>query len=394
MEYAREKVVIDTSVFMSDTEINYLINKYHVIIPYVVLEELDNLKENRDSNKSYNARKAIRFIENNYDKFEFVKTKGMDWNENDDRIIETAEFYNCAIVTNDLSMKTKCRALEISVIEVEDKKDDYKGYRVIELDIHNDGNGKMLANIYENPNKNLWNLYINQYLIIKDKNNKNTIDIFRWTGDKLDKLKLPPKKTIEPLNDFQKCALDLLHNKNIPIKFIIGEIGSGKTHLATKLGFYYTIDKGLYNKVFVCRNPIGAGENIGALPGDKDDKVGEFYLPIEQNANMANISKLIECGQLEFNVPFFIKGNTYDNTWMIVDEAEDLDVKTLRLIGGRVGKNSCITFCGDYLQAEKKFEKNNGLKCAVNKLKDNPLVGIIFLEQNVRSDASSVFLEL
>jgi len=50
-------LVIDTSVFMSDTEINDLINKYHVIIPYVVLEELDNLKENRDSNKSYNARK-------------------------------------------------------------------------------------------------------------------------------------------------------------------------------------------------------------------------------------------------------------------------------------------------------------------------------------------------
>ena len=79
---------------------------------------------------------------------------------------------------------------------------------------------------------------------------------------------------------------------------------------------------------------------------------------------------------------------------MIIDECEDMDVNTIKIIGGRVGKNSCIIFCGDYMQAENKFRFNNGLKYAVDKLKGNSLVGIIFLEQNVRSDASSVFLEL
>ncbi len=392
MGYAKVKAVADTSIWMSDIDFYELINKYNIIIPYVVLQEINNLKNNKE--KSYYARRAIRFIDGNYDELQFIDAKVNESDKNDDKIISTAEFYKCAIITNDIGMRIKSKVLGVPVVEIECVEDDYKGYQIFEMDTNDDESNKILASIYESPNKNIWDLYTNQYLIIRDKNSKKTIDTFRWSGSELLKLKLPPKKIINPLNDFQACALDLLHNKNIPIKFIIGEIGSGKTHLATKLGFYYTIDKGLYNKIFVCRNPIGAGENIGALPGDKIDKVGEFYTPIEENTNITNIDKYIDCGQVEFNVPFFIKGNTYDNTWMIVDESEDFDIKTMRLVGGRIGKNSCISFCGDYLQAEKKFEKNNGLKYAVNKLKGNPLVGIIFLEENVRSDASSVFLKL
>jgi len=394
VEEDAQRLVIDTSVFMSDTEINDLINKYHVIIPYVVLEELDNLKESSDRQKSYNARKAIRFIENNFDDFQFVETQESDWFENDNKIIETARFYNCAIATNDLNMKVKCKVLQIPVVKIAIKNEDYKGYKIIKIDITNNKDNEILASIYENPKQNLWNLYINQYLIIRDNNSDKTLDIFRWNGNELVKLKLPPKKVISPLNDIQSCALDLLYNKDIPIKFLIGKIGSGKTYLATNLGFYYTLEKGLYNKVLVVRNPIGAGEDIGFLPGDKLDKVGEFYTPIKQNADISDIEPLFENGQLEFNIPFFIKGSTYDNTWMIIDECEDMDVNTIKIIGGRVGKNSCIIFCGDYMQVENKFRFNNGLKYAVDKLKGNSLVGVVFLEQNVRSDASSVFLSL
>ncbi len=391
METNRQKVVVDTSVLMEGVSFDKLINEYHVIIPYAVVEELDKLKEIKD--KSYRSRRAIRFIENNIDDFEFVNINNIS-TSNDNNIIATAKHCDCALATNDLNMKLKCRSLEIPIVEIENEVDDYKGYKVIEIDTRSHNDNELLADIYEGCSGNLWDLYINQYLIIKDKNDNKTIDVFRWCGEKLIKLRLPPIKIAKPLNVFQRCALDLLHNKNIPIKFIIGEIGSGKTYLATKLGFYYTLDKGLYNKILCLRNPIGSGEKIGALPGDKIDKVGEFYTPIQQNANILSLDKLIDYGQLEFNVPFYIKGNTYDDTWIIVDESEDFDIKTLRLVGGRVGKNSCITFCGDYLQAEHKFEYNNGLKYAVNKLKDNPLVGIIFLEQNVRSDASNVFLQL
>lgn len=389
-----DSYLLDTSSLIADPDICSKLNG-QVFIPSVVLEELDKLKQ-----ENYNARQVIRNLKNssvNYiidDCIDINLPPEFDKNKNDNKILWLALKNNYILVTNDLVLQQKAKSLNIVCRQIEDKRDNYTGYKIIEIDETSDKDNKLLASFYENPTENTLKLYINQYLIIKNKCDKTTIDIFRWSGNELEKLKLPPKKIIAPLNDFQACALDLLHNKNIPIKFIIGEMGSGKTYLATRLGFYYTFDKGLYNKVFVCRNPIGAGENIGALPGDKFDKIGEFYLPIKQNANISNIDRLIDCDQLEFNVPFFIKGNTYDDTWIIVDESEDFDIKTLRLIGGRIGKNSCITFCGDYLQAEKKFEKNNGLKYAVNKLKGNPLVGVVFLKENVRSDSSNVFLKL
>jgi PhoH-like ATPase len=79
---------------------------------------------------------------------------------------------------------------------------------------------------------------------------------------------------------------------------------------------------------------------------------------------------------------------------MMIDEAEDLDIETLKLIGTRISKNSVICLSGDLMQTEKEYKNNNGLETFINKFKGNPLVGIIKLKDDCRSEVSKLFNEL
>jgi predicted ribonuclease YlaK len=89
-----------------------------------------------------------------------------------------------------------------------------------------------------------------------------------------------------------------------------------------------------------------------------------------------------------------MKGLSIDETFILVDEAEDLNKKLIKLLGTRIGTNSSIVFSGDIEQAEDKYVGNNGLTIAIEKLKGHPLVGIVVLKDDVRSEASKVFADL
>jgi PhoH-like ATPase len=99
-------------------------------------------------------------------------------------------------------------------------------------------------------------------------------------------------------------------------------------------------------------------------------------------------------GVLTKEIPFYMKGLSIEDTFIIADEAEDLTLKLVKLIGTRLGKGSNVVFSGDFKQAEDKYIYNNGLYLAVEKLKGHPLVGVVYLDEDVRSDASKVFAEL
>jgi PhoH-like ATPase len=103
---------------------------------------------------------------------------------------------------------------------------------------------------------------------------------------------------------------------------------------------------------------------------------------------------MLQLNQLEMEIPYFLKGLTISSSYTIVDEAEDLDLKTLKLIGTRISESSCIVFAGDYKQAEYKYIKNNGLLQLIEKTRGNPLVGVVVLKDDVRSAASKVFASL
>src|SRR5690606_20408150 len=128
------------------------------------------------------------------------------------------------------------------------------------------------------------------------------------------------------------------------------------------------------------------------LKGDKEDKTSDFFKPVIQNLDggIFEAEQMIQRGQLIKEIPYYMKGITVDDSYMIVDEAEDLDVKLIKLIGTRLGKNSVIVFSGDYEQTEEKYRHNNGLLYAIDRLKGHPLVGIVVLDRDIRSEASKV----
>jgi len=389
------KLVVDTSVFMEETEfVEKVMEEYDIIIPLVVLEELDNLKTNRDVAKSYRAKKAIKFIEVNYSKFEFDNSKSEEI-KNDNKILGSAIKNSAGIMTGDICMKVKARMENIDVIEI-DKNGKYKGYSVLNLNFDNEEDSKILANIYENKKLHGIDLHINEYLIVRDDLD-HTIDIFRWDGHHLQKLRLPNKKVVTPKNDLQMCALDLLMNKDIPIKVIAGIYGSGKTMLSTLVGSHLVNEKGEYSKLVLIKNNDfnDSGKDIGALPGDMLDKTSIYFQSIIQHLPQGEYQeeRMRNAGTLETHLTYFIKGLSI-NGYILVDECEDLTLSDIRLVGSRMEEDACIVFCGDWKQANGKYRNDSGMVKLMSQTKDNPMVGVIVLDRDVRSDASKIFADL
>jgi PhoH-like ATPase len=313
---------------------------------------------------------------------------------NDNFILDSCFIFSdiASIATCDINIKIDAELLGIEIVDViEASKELYKGYKELSLNTYE------INDMFENLAKgvNTYDLKINQYLILHNTDLNNVFE-YRWNGHYLEDIKLPPSEVIKGLNSQQRCALDLLNNNNIPIKILAGNFGSGKTMLSVAMGLYQVLKKANYSKLMLIRNPIGSGEAIGYLPGNKEDKVGEFYKPVLQylDGGEQQLTRLLQLGQLEMDIPWFLKGVTIASSFTIVDEAEDLDIKTLKLIGTRISNSSCIVFAGDYKQAEDKYIKKNGLFRLIDETKGNPLVGTVILQEDVRSEASKVFANL
>lgn len=391
------RYVVDTNVLLDKPEI---ILDYDVVILSHVNRELEKFKSGIGE-LSYKARRAVRVLRENKDKV-FINFKDYHFNLNnvfdpsyvDNKIIQACYESGYGLITGDFLLQHKAKGFNIEVVDFAENSDmEYKGYHLVTIE-----NEKELAWVYENQHENPYGLLVNQYLIIKNNQDKLTYNnltaIHRWDGNSLEPLKLPPKKVISSRNPLQEIALDILYNRDIPIKFIGGTFGSGKTLLSVAVGHHYVEEKAKYANMTLVRNPIGSGEEIGFLPGDKSEKTEAFFKPLIQHIGEVEAENMKRNNRLMQEIPWHMKGLDIPNSFIIVDEAEDLNRKTIKLIGTRLAEGSVVAFCGDYKQSEDKYINNNGLLYAMDKLKGNPLVAMIALEEDVRSSASKVFAEL
>lgn len=266
----------------------------------------------------------------------------------------------------------------------------YKGYQVISGTTQYI-NERMITDAEEN----YFNWDINEYLIIENTDLNQTQEM-RFDGTKFVPLKLPPSKFIKGKNPLQRCALDLLNNQNIPIVSILGNYGSGKSYLSMRMALYHVKERGNQSKILGVREPNGEGKEIGWLKGSYEEKTDRFFLPLEQQleGGLFELDSLKQRGVIETNIPYYMKGTTYNDTIMIVDEAEDLTEKQIKLIGTRLGNNSRIFLSGDYKQSLVNTSHENALVKMNEELKGNPLFGCIYLGEDVRSTASKAFSEL
>ena len=172
-----------------------------------------------------------------------------------------------------------------------------------------------------------------------------------------------PKKPIKfnvQLNDEQKQAKSLIIEN--PITMLKGMAGSGKTLVATQVA----LDMLFTNQVekIIITRPTVAKEEIGFLPGDIREKMDPWLAPIYHNLFMLyseeKVRKEMDNGKIEI-VPFaFMRGRTFVNSFVIVDEAQNVTHNQMETVIGRLGKGSKMVICGDMAQIDLKDKRETG----------------------------------
>lgn len=418
------RIYLDTSVLMhSTTNLEKLIQEGNeLVVCAIVLEELDNHKDGKDGEKSFKARNAIKFLKKYEDRIEFIMSdkcnnevvnQSLDPNKPDNKILAIALDYKertgeeLKLYTNDISMSVKAKQLNIEcIVPLYEEEKSYKGY--IEIRGTEEENDYTLKELMVSDT-----LHPNEYIIVTDIDHEEDGKLVersyavKWTGDDYAETVIPRNKELQPKNMPQACAIDLMFSKDVPIKIICGNYGSGKTYIAVKSA-EELINKYFYSKLLLVRNPVPADNiDIGALPGTKHDKVGSYFQSMTQYLSDVSCSMYedsfdpdnLEAAkrrgyELEMEIPSFMKGMSVDDTLMIVDECEDLNLKLIKLLGTRIGNNSAIVLTGDWHQAEQQYKYDSGISKLIEQTIDDPLVGIVVLDEDVRSSVSKTFANL
>ena len=215
--------------------------------------------------------------------------------------------------------------------------------------------------------------------------------------DEVFKSKRKPKNPIRfqiQLNDEQKQAKsEILDN---PVTVLRGMAGSGKTLVAAQVGLDLLFTKQV-DKVIITR-PTVPKEDIGFLPGDIREKMDPWLAPVYHNLymlyNKEKVDKEIELGNIEI-VPFaFMRGRTFVNSFVIVDEAQNVTHTQMETVLGRLGKDSKMVICGDVAQIDLKSKKDSGFSF-LQRLEENVKGFKIFtLKQNHRHDVVESILKV
>ena len=172
-----------------------------------------------------------------------------------------------------------------------------------------------------------------------------------------------PKNPIKfqvQLNEEQKHAKALILDS--PITVLKGMAGSGKTLVATQVGLDLLFRKEI-DKIIITR-PTVSKESIGFLPGDIREKMDPWLAPIYHNLymlyNKDKVDKEIEKGTIEI-VPFaFMRGRTFVDSYVIVDEAQNVTHSQMETVIGRLGRGSKMVICGDIAQIDLKDKRDTG----------------------------------
>jgi len=174
---------------------------------------------------------------------------------------------------------------------------------------------------------------------------------------------------------------------------LTGTAGTGKTFMALYLALEDVLAAAEYEKLIIVRSMVPTRE-MGFLPGAKEEKEAAFTAPYRAICNELfgdknSYNKMVTAGQIQFESTSYIRGATFDNAIIVVDEMQNLNFHELDSVITRVGRHSKIIFCGDYKQSDFKYddEKNGIIKFLqiVEQLKNFTIINFGW-EDIVRSD--------
>jgi PhoH-like ATPase len=195
----------------------------------------------------------------------------------------------------------------------------------------------------------------------------------------------------------------VLEHRNV---IITGATGTGKTFLSLAAALEQVVEMGRYRRVSVYRPLIAVGrQEVGFLPGDLADKLEPWMAAVHDNlyalfggdggSPRDAVDELFDRDLLELAAITYLRGRSITGELVIVDEAQNLELSTLKVILTRMGENSKVVFCGDLSQVDNPYiSPFGGLAALIEKFKGNPMFGHITMERTVRSPLAELATQL
>jgi PhoH-like ATPase len=437
--------VLDTNVLLHDPQAIFAFDDNEVIIPAIVLEEIDSKKRLADE-LGRNARSVSRLLDGMREqghlhegivlknggllKVElnhrsFIRVQEMFGEmTNDNRILAVALNYDMeeqekgsnrrtVLVSKDVLVRIKADVLGL---EAQDYLSDrtvsatdlYAGYST--LHVHPSVIDEFYTYRFLSV-KSLqlsMKLYPNEFIILRDEmgTSKSALLKVSQDGVRLEPLYLSNDAIwgITARNAQQRMALELLLNDDIPLVTLTGKAGTGKTLLALAAGLLKVEDEHKYKKLLIARPVVPMGKDIGYLPGEKEEKLRPWMQPIYDNLEYlfdtkksGDIDKiLMGLGSIQVEALTYIRGRSIPGQFIIIDEAQNLTKHEVKTIVSRVGEGSKIVLMGDPEQIDHPYldSISNGLTHIVERFKGESTSGHITLEKGERSKLAQLAADL
>ena len=332
---------------------------------------------------------------------------------------ESVKDRDVVLVSKDINMRLKAAALNLVA-------EDYYNDKMIEdSDILYSGTLKLPANFWDEHGRNLkswqkdgrtWyqiegslvpSFLVNLFIwyeqegatpfyaqVMSVEGNRATV---RLIDDYLN-----PKHTvwgINARNREQAFALNLLMDPNIDFVTLLGQAGTGKTLLTLAAGLTQTMEQRRFNEIIITRATISVGEDIGFLPGTEEEKMAPWLGAIDDNLEVLNrgsgngsdwgrrASEDLIRSRIRIKSMSFMRGRTFLNKFVIIDEAQNLTPKQMKTLITRAGPGTKIVCLGNIAQIDTPYltEGSSGLTYVVDRFKGWPHSGHITMQRGERS---------
>lgn len=417
--------VLDTNVLIHDPNAMYSFDEHDVVIPITVVEELDRLKNGNES-RNLSARQASRnltklikeggsptsislgkgkgnlifFV---FEKYPTVSTDADNSFRNifiedtaDHRIIAVAYILkergdNVTIVTKDNNVLIKATALGINAEDYTHdmvRNPDQLGEKIKEIDPEDLDLPRVTTDL---------ELYLNQPVMVKGCSDGQN-HIYRWQGKDFDLIKRQEigKTGIKPKNLEQDFAVDILMDPSLSAIALIGSAGSGKTLLSIAAA---VSQKKEYERILVARPAIElSNKTMGFLPGTLEEKYNPYLAPVrsscrlimsktEEKKKESDVKIWMDDKGIELLPLSMIRGETFHDSFILVDEAQNLTPTEVKTMVSRAGDGTKIVFTGDINQIDVQYltKETNGLSHLIDRFRGQKFFAYIEMQKSVRS---------